>query len=224
MHWLINQDLSCCEVDGHLVFLDLALDRYFTLTAPLESVMHHYLTSGALSPRQREELEGKGIVIATPPPALGVAPSELPDPTASAIESSGPARRPVGVGVLAEVAATIWWTRRQLRRRPFKAVIGDALARRAGTPSNTSPAGANDVLQEAVMQFTHARRYVPVDPCCLLDSLALFHFLSRRRLSARVVFGVTLVPFAAHCWVQAEGTVLNETLSDAIAHTPIRII
>lgn len=223
MHWLINQDLSCCDVDGHLVFLDFALDRYFTLTAPLESVMRHYLTSGALSPCQREELEGKGIVIATSP-APGVVPAELPDPTASAIELSGAAHRPVGAGVLAEVAATVWWTRRQLRRRPFKAVIRDALARRACIPPHTSPARVNEALRDAAAQFTHARRYVPVDPCCLPDSLALFHFLSRRRLPARIVFGVTLVPFAAHCWVQTEGTVLNETLSDAVAHTPIRII
>ena len=36
--------------------------------------------------------------------------------------------------------------------------------------------------------------------------------------------GVTSEPFAAHCWVQAGDIVLNETLSDANAHTPIRMV
>lgn len=223
MHWLINQDLSCCDIDGRLVFLDLALDRYFTLTAPLESVMRSYLSSGTLSRRQREDLEGKaGIVIAR---ALGLHPSipGLPSPTVSAIESSPAAGcRPA---VLPEVAATIWWARRQLRRRPLKAVIeGIAIHRDAKAPPRAHASMTIEPLQDAATQFMRVRRYVPVDPCCLLDSLALLRFLSRRRLHARIVFGVNLVPFAAHCWVQAGGIVLNETLSDAAAHTPIRII
>ncbi|WP_434213483.1 lasso peptide biosynthesis B2 protein [[Pseudomonas] boreopolis] len=57
-----------------------------------------------------------------------------------------------------------------------------------------------------------------------MDSLSLLRFLSRRELPANIVFGVTLAPFAAHCWVQAGDIVLNETLSDANAHTPIRMI
>lgn len=224
MRWLINQDLSCCEVDDRLVFLDFALDRYFRLSSPLESVMRRFLATGVMPRQHGRELEDKGIVIARASCRQSGMP-DLPDPTASAIESSLAMHRPPGPGVLVEVATTLWWTRHRLRRQPFKAVIEDSVAhRKTRVLPRASPAEVIDAVREAAMQFICARRYVPIEPCCLLDSLALLRFLSRRRLPARIVFGVTLAPFAAHCWLQADGVVLNETLSDACAHTPIRII
>lgn len=221
MRWLINQDLSCCEIDEHLVFLDLALDRYFRLSPPLESAMCAYLASGTLARNQREALERSGIVIAYAPECATM--PDLPAPTASAIESPAMAMPRAGPSVLAEVAATVWGTRRRLRRDPFRSVIDKALTGRAPRPSGSCMT-SHRALEEATLQFIRARRYVPIAPCCLLDSLALFRFLARRRLPARIVFGVTLLPFAAHCWLQAGGTILNETLSDAGAHTPVRII
>jgi hypothetical protein len=65
---------------------------------------------------------------------------------------------------------------------------------------------------------------VPIEPVCLLDSLSLLRFLSRRGLSTNIVFGVTPEPFAAHCWVQAGDMVLNEALFDTHAYTPIRMV
>ena len=59
---------------------------------------------------------------------------------------------------------------------------------------------------------------------CLLDSIALVRFLARRGLYAQLVFGVTDDPFSAHCWVQAGDLVLNDTVGDVSAHTPIRVI
>lgn len=224
MRWLINEDLSCCEVDDCLVFLDFALDRYFRLSYPLQSVMRRFLATGVLPRQQGRELEDKGIVIARASGRQSGMP-DLPDPTASAIESSAEMHRLPGSGVLAEVAATLWWTRHRLRCQPLKAVVEGSIAhRKTAFLPHASPANVIDALREASMQFMCARRYVPIEPCCLPDSLALLRFLSRRRLPARIVFGVTLAPFAAHCWLQTDGIVLNETLSDACAHTPIRII
>ena len=47
-------------------------------------------------------------------------------------------------------------------------------------------------------------------PKCLLGSFALLHFLDRYGLTADWVFGVQLFPFRAHCWVAADGVLLNE--------------
>ena len=76
-------------------------------------------------------------------------------------------------------------------------------------------------MLKAAETFRRARLYVPIETCCLLDSLSLIDFLSRRRLPARLVFGVTSDPFAAHCWVQAGEWVLNDLVGNVIAHTPI---
>ncbi|NJO13234.1 MAG: lasso peptide biosynthesis B2 protein [Gammaproteobacteria bacterium] len=56
---------------------------------------------------------------------------------------------------------------------------------------------------------------------CLFHSLALIEYLARHELYPRWVFGVQAVPFAAHCWVQQEGQVLNDTVEHVSRYTPI---
>ena len=43
-------------------------------------------------------------------------------------------------------------------------------------------------------------------------------------MHANLVFGVTGDPFSAHCWVQVDELVLNDTLGNANAYTPIRTV
>ena len=121
----------------------------------------------------------------------------------------------------------MWSTRRQLKTCTLKANLDKASAyrdRKAEPPEAAALTTLDGDLLEANRQFARARRYVPIEPVCLLDSLSLLRFLSRRGLSANIVFGVTSEPFAAHCWVQAGDVVLNETLSDANAYTPIWMV
>ena len=131
--------------------------------------------------------------------------------------------------------AITWSTRRHLKTRTLKTNLDEASAyrdRKTGALEVAAPTALEENLLQANWQFARARRYVPIEPTCLLDSLSLLQFLSRRGLSVVAtaagftidVFGVTSEPFAAHCWVQAGDIVLNETLSDANAHTPIRMV
>jgi hypothetical protein len=46
---------------------------------------------------------------------------------------------------------------------------------------------------------------------CLLDSLVLVDFLSRYGIFPTLVFGVKLMPFCAHAWVQHDTYVLTST-------------
>lgn len=88
-----------------------------------------------------------------------------------------------------------------------------------GSASSSPPAE----LFAATHAFLRARRHVPVARNCLPDSMALVRFLSRRKLFANLVIGVTLQPFSAHSWVQSGPLALNETVSVAGAHTPIMV-
>jgi len=56
---------------------------------------------------------------------------------------------------------------------------------------------------------------------CLLDALTLMYFLIGRGIRATWVFGVRLEPFRAHCWVQHDNIVLNDTPEHVAAFTPI---
>ena len=149
-------------------------------------------------------------------------------PTCSAIEQPATiAGQRIGMAIVFEVMAIVSSTRRQLKTRALKTNLDEASAyrdRKTGAHEVATPAGTEDNLLQASRQFARARRYVPIEPTCLLDSLSLLRFLSRRGLSANIVLGVTSDPFAAHCWVQAGGMILNETFSDADAHTPIRMV
>jgi hypothetical protein len=121
--------------------------------------------------------------------------------------------------------AIVWSTRHQLKTRTLKTTLDETIAyrdRKIGV--GATPAVAEDKLLQATREFIRARRYVPIEPICLLDSLSLLRFLSRRKLLASIVFGVTPEPFTAHCWVQAGGMVLNETLFDSHTYTPIRVV
>jgi Transglutaminase-like superfamily len=59
---------------------------------------------------------------------------------------------------------------------------------------------------------------------CLHDSLALLEFLARYRIFPGWVFGVRARPFVAHCWVQYEDIVFNDTVEHVAGYTPIMVV
>ncbi|MGN6227487.1 MAG: lasso peptide biosynthesis B2 protein [Dyella sp.] len=225
MDYRLNDDLSCCVVDDSLIFLDVARDRYFSLTGPLGEALRRLQAQESVDPTLINELIERGILTEVADPVPDPTPASIQLPARSAIEQDHDACERLSAAAVLEVSAFVWSTRRKLRTRSFKANLDEAIAyreRKTEPSKNEKSLPSEQSLLRAAWQFTQARRYVPIDPICLLDSLSMLRFLSRRALRAHIVFGVTAEPFAAHCWVQAGDIVLNETLSDAIAHTPIR--
>jgi len=70
-------------------------------------------------------------------------------------------------------------------------------------------------------RFTEAQLHLPRLSRCLPRSLALLDFLAGRDCPAQLVFGVRTHPFEAHCWVQAGNIVLNDTVSRLRWYAPI---
>ncbi len=60
------------------------------------------------------------------------------------------------------------------------------------------------------------RKYV-----CLFDSLALLNFLAKFDLFPTWAFGVQSEPFSAHCWIQQNEVLLNDTVDRVSLYTPI---
>jgi len=226
MNYRLREDLSCCDVDGQMVFLDVAQDRYFKLIGPLEEAMRRYLAHEAIASTQLERLASTGILVRAEDSKTWATTATIKRASRSAVEQpTAFVRHRLSLAVIWEVMAIVWATRRQLQTCSLSTILDKAIAyrsRKSGSRKAAAPTALEDELLQATRQFAHARRYVPIEPICLLDSLSLLRFLSRRGLSANIVFGVQPEPFAAHCWIQAGDIVLNETLSDANAHTPIR--
>lgn len=225
MRYQLREDLSCCDVDGIMIFLDVAQDRYFRLSGPLEEAMRRFRAQKDVASALLEDLAAKRILVEAADPIARPAMASVQRPSRSAIEQPVAAGHRLSAATVFEVMAIVWSTHRRLKTCALKANLDEARAyrdREAGSSKVAASATLEESLLQAVWQFARARRYVPIEPTCLLDSLSLLRFLSWRRLSANIVFGVTSEPFAAHCWVQAGDMVLNETLSDTHAHTPIR--
>lgn len=228
MRYRLRENLSCCDVDGHMIFLDIARDRYFRLTGPLERAMRHFTSHENVASTILEQLAAARILVGASDMEACAAIADIKRPSRSAIEQPSPIEIcGLSASVVFEVMMITLSVHRQLKICTFKTILDKASAyrdRKTKPHDAATPTAVEESLLNANRQFARARRYVPIEPICLLDSLSLLRFLSRRGLSANIVFGVAPEPFAAHCWVQAGDMVLNETLSDANAHTPIRKI
>src|SRR5574337_579055 len=63
MHYRLRENLSCCDVNGHMIFLDMAQDRYFRLTGRLEVAMRRFLEHERISYTLLEHLVTAGNVV-----------------------------------------------------------------------------------------------------------------------------------------------------------------
>lgn len=220
----LRDDLSYCRIDGRLIFLDIRHDRYFRLADCLESALETFLAGGVAPEGQVRKLLDQGILVERQGASSNASPPCASTPTRSATEEDSGIRRSSFIAML-DTLAIVCSTQLQLKVRGLKNVLVglEPLRSARASRSSTSCNSEARVLNLAAA-FRHARMYVPVDTCCLLDSIAMARFLAKRGVRTDLVFGVTADPFSAHCWVQYGTIVLNDALGHALAHTPIRVI
>lgn len=220
----LNRKLSYCTVDGHLIFLDVQHDRYFRLGASLEAALVAYLHDGDATDRDLHRLMAREILVDRRTGCSHMPPSIAP-PTRSAMEDEPHPERTC-VRDMLDTLAIVCSTRLQLKGRSLQQVLGGLVSLRGQRASLSGASSHRDsnAANAAAAAFRSARLYVPIDTCCLLDSIALVRFMAKRGWRADLVFGVTADPFSAHCWAQYGTTVLNDALGHALAHTPVRVV
>lgn len=68
-----------------------------------------------------------------------------------------------------------------------------------------------------MISLTHSfhifRPFYPRSYLCLFDSLALLEYLAHWKVFPEWVFGVSVDPFEAHCWVQSNELVISDTIT-----------
>lgn len=118
----------------------------------------------------------------------------------------------VGVAALAVARA-----RRRIARRPVGALVGSS--RDVTMPEGTPRALAPDAFQRGLRwgaAVDRALRWLPGDAACLVRASALHELLVSRGLPGAVVrIGVRRDAngFAAHAWVELDGTPIAEFVS-----------
>jgi len=221
----LNSDISFCELDGRLLFLDIQSDRYFQLSRGLERSLLSYLEAPDDAGVDISGLVKHNLIPPTTTTEYDGAATDIALPSESAVEMPCPDRR-VPIGAVRDVFLMVAMMRWQLKVRRLKSIL-QALSDYRN--SRTSPPVRNQAelrqyLSEASSAFNRARPYVPIEMSCLIDSLSMVRFLAKRGLHAHLVMGVACDPFSAHAWVQHGPLVLNETVGTAQAHVPIRVI
>ncbi|MCC4594059.1 lasso peptide biosynthesis B2 protein [Xanthomonas campestris pv. phormiicola] len=223
MAYKLRNDLWFCQSSDHLIFLDTHQDRYFRLPPAMEHAYLRYLQGDPAA--DVAALLDQSLVARMRLTDSPAQPCAIQPPARSALEQA-PNAPGLRLAPLLDVSAAVASALLRLKTRPLnEALAGMARDRQRHTTAATQRvhrATATELV-DAARAFNRVRLYVPVAPTCLLDSIALALFLARRRLHAMVVFGVIGIPFSAHSWVQSGDMVLNDTVGNANAYTPIGV-
>ena len=200
------------------MFLDVAADRYFCLS---RSINHAFLRMARGDGRDKERavltsLVERGLLVecdADGPP-LGNPPEQR-----ASCDFFDEALSPPGPMALFRALAREIAAARQLRTTSFQQILerirsdkcGNSLEARRILPAVAAiVAGAN-----AVSLVTRATDR------CLVRALAIREACSRNGIATRLVFGVRMHPFAAHCWVELGDCVLVGEFEQVRLYTPI---
>jgi hypothetical protein len=226
----LAEDVFFCVAQGHGIFLDLSRDTYSAVLLPAGDVGGEGQgidISKALRPH-REALIGAGLVVqgsrgrtlalAPGNPSVGEHLQGAYGGRLFGIQRGGESKaRATPLAVCAFMFAS-WKTARRLKRWHISRTVRIVRKRKAGAPSDPV---APERLKDLLDVFRKLRPWYPHDYACLFEALALAEFLAFYRIYPTWVFGVQAQPFGAHCWLEADGLLLNESLEYAGQFTAI---
>lgn len=214
MYWRLNPTLHACISSGRVILLDVERDRYSAVPAQAAGPIIAWLNSGDGSAAPH------GLTALLQGAQGGAPINELGNqhPTHVAVPVSISTRAwAVGttLGAVMSVIVVVGLSWIDLRTRPLRQILRSRIKRREnGRRLDGS------VLDARARAFANARRWCPIRPNCLLDSLAFDRWLGSPR-DISLVFGVVGQPFEAHCWVQSDATVLNDSYDRVSRFEPV---
>lgn len=217
MGYALRSGLSFCIVDGHVIFLDLPADRYFQLTREAEDAFVHLYTSPAENPSDLAKVQLSRVLVSAPDINRLLGPV-VPVPTGRSIAMDW--EKPAPALALRALVAQ-FAMERILKRRGLAGAV-DHLRRqkdrlRAGARTGSTFERWIEGFEQAKLLRSPVNR-------CLSRSMAMASCLFRAGFAVQLVMGVRLRPFAAHCWVQDGGSLLNDTPEEVATFTPVFVL
>lgn len=217
-----------CQCGGRLVFLNLKTDRYLALGFSQSEMVSQLLTGEVdgvnVTPQVRtlvDRLQACGLLVSTAAPAPALAPC-VSTPVKSFLGFTCP-RQAITARETLRFFQASRTANRMLKAQPIINIIDRVRMRKANRQFEANSATADQVCG-LVHNFGRLRPIYRRPALCLFDSLALLEFLSKYGHYPAWVFGVTVDPFAAHCWVQNGDTLYNDH-PDIVSHyTPIMVV
>ncbi|MDY6947255.1 MAG: lasso peptide biosynthesis B2 protein [Pseudomonadota bacterium] len=226
--YLLPAHVHICRRGDAFVFLDLKQDDYTLINGEAATALRARLAiDGTGAGRRisdnslRELLEG-GLLTTNRTAGRRLATTQCELATEQLLErESVPGTRVTPTHLLRFFAACTTALIR-LRWGRLENTI-TAVARRKARHSPHQPLDLARA-RELTAIFYKLRSFYPSNYLCLFDSLALIEFLARYRIYPAWIFGVTLEPWAAHCWIQQGSFAFNEGVEEAAGYTPIMVV
>ncbi len=215
MFWRLLPYATAGIAADRIVVLDIRQDRYFIVPPAISPTMIDWLhASVPAAPPQAvvQLLQRSGVIRAQDAEPGPPTRFEIRIPTT--LESDQPAPELGHLDAL-RVAGIVLFTWCGLRFTPLQTLL-----QRQQSRNQIRPATQIDPITLS-RSFLRARHVIALERHCLLDSLALMHWLTSRGASAQLIFGVSTTPFAAHCWVQTDTEILNDSFDRVSRYTPI---
>ncbi len=212
----LRENVFMAKADGLLIFLDLGGDRYFALNSGLSSRLHAAIEANGEGADEDivRRLRDAGAIAEPQAGGRLFAPTQTQAPRRE-LESGA-----AGWAGALWGAACRWAAERALHRQPLAEIVW----RRGQERLRAIGRGADDhELIHAACAFAAARGLRGAREACLKEALALLYYLGRGGGAADWVFAVKGAPFAAHCWIQLGDLVLNDSLENVSAYTPIMV-
>jgi hypothetical protein len=230
------QHVHVCVAGDNVVLLDLRRDRYFAVTGRAAQALAFAVPGWP--PMTSSELEP--LPALSEPEVRRIVQFYVDNGVLTATESEGksampvqyPPRDLVPLGFDLDTTRSIAWqdarnffyasalAAYRWRTLSLESVVGKVAARKARTikrsPFDHRLAAELACTYRRLQAFAFTGRNR-----CLLQSLCFANFLSCYGLFPDWVFGVRTRPFAAHCWLQQDDYLLNETPEGVKPFTPI---
>ena len=209
MPYRIREGLSYCLCEGHPVFLDIGLGRYFTLPshlcAPFAAVVAD--EDAGVDARDIARLLTLRVIETGAPRAMSAMPLRMPSSEVTAL-------RPRGRTIRAAVAQG--FASHRVHHIALRKLLTIEAARRPSDriAEDGELGRLRGAFDRVAIMFGEADR-------CLPRSLAFRRLALREGHSPALVIGVKIDPFAAHCWVQSGTRIDNDSVERVRLFTPI---
>lgn len=210
MAFRLRESMHFCIAGERVILLDPVGGRYRALPNEQAPAFRRWALGETLIGMDHErllELKDRDVLAVSdqdhPPMAMTSAKIALADTALDTASGNVSSRF-----VFAALAAQLVWSRR-VKTWPLERLLAvlTSLVPYRGQVLNRKRIVDRDAI---VLAFTRADMLLGSNNRCLVRSLALSASCRKHGLAATLVIGIQPNPFAAHCWVQDEGLVLND--------------
>lgn len=222
---------------NYAVFLDLRNDKYFCLNQyELDSflyLIHHssYLEENTGLPDKVKNIESlvkKGILTDVKTNGKQVSQIQLESPTADLLGYTFGLEPEIRIKDATRILLASWQTVIRFRCLTLEHIFKNIKIRKEHcikyTLDNFHGYHSEDIKELVEIYNLLRPLFFSSHDRCLFVSLVLVEFLSKYDIYPKIVFGVKMEPFAAHCWVQDGSTILNDEVARTAGFTPILAI